>query len=64
MDIRLDSLFLGRRSMVNYDMFTVYLTDILISMRAPRESGGCPLHVRLSTVYRCHNVINVSVKGN
>jgi hypothetical protein len=64
MDIGLDSLFPCRRSMVHYDMVTVYLTDSLNSMGAPGESGGCPLHVRLSTVYRCHNVIKVLIKGN
>jgi len=64
MDIRLDSLFLCRRSMVHYDMVTVYLTDSLNSVGAPKESGDCPLYARLSTVFRCHDVINVSIKGN
>ena len=50
--------------MVHYDVVTVYLTDSLNSVRAPGESGGCPFHVRFSTVYRCPNVINVSIKGN
>jgi len=70
MDIRLDSLFLCRRSMVHYDMVTVYLIESLNSVGGPRRKWWLSLpreaqhRLSVSSLMCQSKVIDTSRVGN